>query len=65
MALVALGYRHLSMSPSSIGPVKAMITALDAGEAARGLEAFMARSDGAVSMRQHLRRFASEHKIPV
>ncbi len=65
MALVALGYRHLSMSPSSIGPVKAMITALDAGEAARGLETFMARSDGAVSMRQHLRRFASEHNSRV
>jgi phosphotransferase system, enzyme I, PtsP len=35
LALVALGYRGLSMTASAIGPVKAMILALDAGEAER------------------------------
>jgi phosphotransferase system enzyme I (PtsP) len=29
MALVGLGFRTLSMAPSSIGPVKAMIRSLD------------------------------------
>ncbi len=32
MALVGIGFRALSMSPASIGPVKAMVLALDAGE---------------------------------
>jgi phosphotransferase system enzyme I (PtsP) len=31
MVLIALGYRSLSMSPASIGPVKAMLLSLDAG----------------------------------
>ncbi len=31
LALLAIGYRSLSMSPSSIGPVKAMILGLDLG----------------------------------
>ncbi len=65
MALVALGYRHLSMSPSSIGPVKAMIMALDASEATRNLEQLMAVSDGAASLRKKLQRFAQERNIPL
>ena len=35
MALIALGFRDLSMSPASIGPVKAMVLSLDAGDGAR------------------------------
>ena len=37
MALIGLGYRSISMSPASIGPVKAMLTELPVGE----LEAFL------------------------
>ena len=32
MALIGLGFRSLSMAPPAIGPVKAMILALDAGK---------------------------------
>ena len=39
MALIGLGYRSISMSPASIGPVKAMLTELDVGE----LETFFDR----------------------
>ena len=35
LALVALGYRSLSVTPSAIGPVKAMLLELDAGKAAK------------------------------
>ena len=35
LALVALGYRSLSLSPSAVGPVKAMLLELDAGKARR------------------------------
>src|SRR6202011_557042 len=33
LALIALGYRKLSLVPSAIGPVKAMVLELDAGKA--------------------------------
>ena len=33
--LIALGFRSLSMAPASIGPVKTMILALNAGRAAK------------------------------
>ena len=35
LALVALGYRSLSLTPSAVGPVKAMLLDLDAGKAER------------------------------
>ena len=34
MALIALGFRSISMAPASIGPVKAMLAALDVGTSA-------------------------------
>src|SRR6266545_166222 len=34
LTLVALGYRSLSLAPSAVGPVKAMLIDLDAGKAA-------------------------------
>ena len=38
MALIGLGFRSISMAPASVGPVKAMILSLDAGDLARRLE---------------------------
>jgi phosphotransferase system, enzyme I, PtsP len=64
MALVALGYRGLSMVPSSIGPVKAMVLALDVAETARFLRELMAAGDGK-SIRAQLRAFAEDHAVPV
>ncbi|MBX3520274.1 MAG: phosphoenolpyruvate--protein phosphotransferase [Xanthobacteraceae bacterium] len=62
MALIALGFRSLSLSPAMIGPVKAMILALDAGEAAKAVEPlFQAGASG----REKLRAFAVEAGIPV
>ena len=37
LALTALGYRSLSLTPSAVGPVKAMLLDLDAGKAAEFL----------------------------
>jgi phosphotransferase system enzyme I (PtsP) len=65
LALVAIGYKSLSMSPANIGPVKAMIMALDAGEARRFIEARVDSLDGAPSLRAELRAFAEEKGIPV
>ncbi len=66
MALIGLGFRSVSMSPTAIGPVKAMLLGLDAGKLADALNA--ALDDRALSgetTREILLRFAAEHNIPV
>ncbi|MES0214710.1 phosphoenolpyruvate--protein phosphotransferase [Mesorhizobium sp. C280B] len=65
MALIGLGYRSISMSPASIGPVKAMLTELPLSE----LEAFfddnlMAPAHG-LPMRALLQAFADDRSIPL
>jgi phosphotransferase system, enzyme I, PtsP len=63
MALLALGYRSLSMSPSSIGPVKAMLLSLDLDAASLFLASLMANNDGQPSLRENLRQFANAHGV--
>ncbi|QND68586.1 phosphoenolpyruvate--protein phosphotransferase [Mesorhizobium loti] len=65
MALIGLGFRSISMSPASIGPVKAMLTELPLDE----LEAFfddnlMAPAQG-LPMRALLQAFADDRSIPL
>ncbi|RUV91580.1 phosphoenolpyruvate--protein phosphotransferase, partial [Mesorhizobium sp. M5C.F.Ca.IN.020.14.1.1] len=65
MALIGLGYRSISMSPASIGPVKAMLTELPLAE----LETFfddnlMAPAHG-LPMRALLQAFADDRSIPL
>jgi phosphotransferase system enzyme I (PtsP) len=62
MALIALGFRSLSLSPAMIGPVKAMVLALDAGQAEKAIAPLM---NGGASGREKLRAFAVEAGIPV
>jgi len=65
LALMAIGYRSLSMSPAAIGPVKAMILATDLGAAARYVNELVEGRDGAHSLRDALIRYAGAHRIPV
>ena len=65
LALVALGYRNLSMTASAIGAVKAMVLALDAGEASDFLLPRIAARDGAPSLRDELRAFAESKGVPL
>ena len=46
LALVGLGYRSLSLVPSAIGPVKAMLLELDAGKAEALVAALIDQADG-------------------
>ena len=55
MALMAIGYRELSMSAASIGPVKAMTLTLNIGEAAREVEAMLVKGRADASLREPLR----------
>ncbi len=61
MALVGLGVRRLSITPASVGPVKAMIRAIDAAE----LQALMRKllDDGVVDIRGALTQWADERGI--
>jgi phosphotransferase system enzyme I (PtsP) len=65
MALVGLGFKAISMSPSSIGPVKAAIMAMDAGELRALMSDLLARKDGAASLREELRAYADAKGVPL
>ena len=65
MALIGLGYRAFSMSAASIGPVKAMLRALDAGKLRERLDWMLASPEGVINLRPQLAAFASEFKVPV
>jgi phosphotransferase system enzyme I (PtsP) len=65
LALVALGYRSLSLVPSAIGPVKAMLLELDAAKAAKLLASLIDKPDGSASVRDKLAAFAAEQGLPV
>ncbi len=65
LALLAIGYRSLSMSPASIGPVKAMILGLDLERARLCLASLMADDEGRHSLREHLRQFAIANGVPL
>ncbi|KRE08912.1 peptidase [Bosea sp. Root670] len=65
MALIGLGYRGFSMSAASIGPVKAMLRALDAGKLRERMDWMLASPEGATNLRPQLAAFATEFKVPV
>jgi phosphotransferase system enzyme I (PtsP) len=65
LALIALGYRSLSMSPSAIGPVKSMILGVDLARARDFLVGLLTTNDGAPSIRDKLRDFALANAIPI
>ena len=58
MALIALGYRHLSMSATAIGPLKAMVLSLNAGAVRDELDSMLRSSGDQASLREPLRALA-------
>ncbi|MEQ8504817.1 MAG: phosphoenolpyruvate--protein phosphotransferase [Rhodospirillales bacterium] len=63
MTLIGLGFRNLSMSAPSIGPVKAMVRSLDAGALENYLQGLQQSADH--SLREKLRAFAADHGVLV
>jgi phosphotransferase system, enzyme I, PtsP len=61
--LIAIGYRELSMSAASIGPVKAMALSLNIGEAQREVEAMLAKGRAEASLREPLTQFAERLQV--
>ena len=59
LALAIIGYRALSLSPSAIGPVKALLLDLDCKKGAAEILPFLDQQVGSVSMRHKLEGFAA------
>ncbi|MDR7145526.1 phosphoenolpyruvate--protein phosphotransferase [Rhizobium sp. BE258] len=65
MALLGIGFRSVSMSPASIGPVKAMLLGLDVSALSKLMDEALDDKHGTESVRDILVRFASSHNIPL
>ncbi len=65
MALMGLGYRSISMSPASIGPVKAMMRELPLGELERFFDDNLNGPTAGLPMRMLLQGFADERGVPL
>ena len=65
VVLIALGFRGLSMSPASIGPVKAAIIATDYAAFESFVVDLVLRIDGGGSLREPIRAFAETQGIPL
>jgi len=61
MALVGIGVRRLSITPVAVGPIKAMIRSLDAGEISRAMERLLAKPPE--DFRATLARWAEKHQV--
>jgi len=65
LALAAIGFRSLSLAPTAVGPVKAMLLELDAGKAAAMLNPLLDSPAGSVSIREKLKAFAVENGLQI
>jgi phosphotransferase system, enzyme I, PtsP len=59
LALAILGYRALSLSPSAVGPVKAMLLNLDCKKGEAAILPCLEQPIGSVSIRHKLEGFAA------
>ena len=65
MALLGLGYRSISMPPSAIGPVKAMLLKLDLNQFSTGFLQKLTNMDSGENMRSYLESYSLKNKIPI
>jgi phosphotransferase system enzyme I (PtsP) len=65
LALVALGFRALSLTPSALGAVKAMLLELDVKKAERTLLPMVEKSSKDIHIRKKLEEFAATEGLPL
>ncbi len=65
MALLGIGFRSVSMSPTAVGPVKAMLLALDVGKLSAMMAVALDDTRDQTPLRQILVAFAAENGVPV
>lgn len=63
MALIGLGFRRLSMTASSIGPVRSMVRSVNVAALTRLMDAYS--ESGAQSLRSILKSYAKDHQIQI
>jgi phosphotransferase system, enzyme I, PtsP len=63
--LAILGYRSLSLSPSAVGPVKALLLDLDCRKGEQAILPFLAQPVGSVSIRHKLETFAAAEGLQI
>ena len=63
LALLALGLHRLSMAPSAVGPIKAMLRSLDIGRLSGYLNSLMDLP--ATSVRSELLAYARDHAVVI
>ncbi len=65
LALAAIGYRALSLSPSAMGPVKAVLLELDCRKAAQFLCPLIDKAAGGKPIRARLEDFAAQEGLQI
>jgi phosphotransferase system enzyme I (PtsP) len=65
LALVGIGYRSLSLTPSAVGPVKAMLLDLDSRKIAEFLCPLIEQSSRGVPIRSRLETFAVDNGLQI
>jgi phosphotransferase system enzyme I (PtsP) len=65
LALVALGYRSLSLTPSAVGPVKALLLELDCQKTAKFLGPLIEQGKRGVPIRAQLEKFAADNGLQI
>jgi phosphotransferase system enzyme I (PtsP) len=63
MALAIIGYRAMSLSPSAVGPVKALLLDLDCRKGEEAILPFLDKPVGSVSIREQLEKFAAAEAL--
>jgi phosphotransferase system enzyme I (PtsP) len=63
LALVGLGYRSLSVTPSALGPVKAMLLELDSRKIKKLIDPLIDSPAGSVAIRDKLQAFAESEGL--
>src|SRR5580700_1760190 len=65
LALVAIGYRSLSLTPSAVGPVKALLLELDCQKTAKFLGPLIEQGKRGVPIRAQLEKFAADNGLQI
>ncbi len=66
LALAAIGYRSLSLTPSAVGPVKAMLLDLDTPQGRSvSLQPLIAQNKRGVPIRAQLETFAADNGLQI
>jgi phosphotransferase system enzyme I (PtsP) len=63
LALIAIGYRSLSLTASAVGPVKAMLLDLDCRKTAAFLNPLIEQTKRSVPIRAQLEKFAADNGL--